>query len=488
MTTRARRLLSRIPLRVKLAGIFAGAMAVVLIGTGIFLFIRFEDELDTSIDQGLGSRAIAAAALAENHKRTAAVEELGREEGFGEILTARGRVIASTPAVAGRLLLPRKLLIEAQSGPIFYELRKLKGITGHARLVAQPTTAGDAIVVAGTTLRDRERANESLTRALLIGVPLALLLASAAGYGLAAGALRPVERMRRRAATISAAEPDARLPLPAARDEIRRLGETLNAMLARLQASLARERSFVADASHELRTPLAILRTELELALRGERSMDDLSDALRSAAEEVDRLSRLSEDLLVLARADEGRLPVRAALQPVDPLIRDVAGSFAAHARRAGRDIRVEPSDGLQASVDNVRIRQALGNLLDNALRHGAGVVRLYATGANGTVELHVADEGPGFPEEFLPHAFERFSRADHARTRGGSGLGLAIVDAIARAHGGSVNASNTPEGSDVWLTVPAQEPRRRASGSANQSPPKTNTETTPSTTVATPE
>jgi heavy metal sensor kinase len=451
---------ARLPIRIKLAAIFAGAMAVVLVGTGIFLYLRFEDELDTSIDQALSSRAIAAAVLAERPNPDSLIDELSREEGFGELLTAQGHVLAWTPDVKGRMLLTPDLLERARHGSVLFELKHLKGISKHARLIARPIHPSGRIVVAGTTLKDRERANESLVRALLIGVPLALLLASAAGYGLAAGALHPVERMRSRAETISAAEPHARLPLPESRDEIRRLGETLNEMLARLQAAFARERSFVSDASHELRTPLAILKTELELALRGERTNEELAAALRSAAEEVDRLSRLSEDLLVLARADEGRLPVRAALQPVEPLIRDVAAAFASQARRDGRQIDVDGGDGVEASVDNIRIRQALGNLLDNALRHGGGTVRMYATRANGNVELHVADEGPGFPEAFLPHAFERFTRADQARARGGTGLGLAIVDAIARAHGGTVSARNTGAGSDVWLTVPAQEHR----------------------------
>ncbi|MFL5893816.1 MAG: ATP-binding protein [Thermoleophilaceae bacterium] len=483
---RVRTLATQLPIRIKLAAIFAGVMAVVLVGTGVFLYLKFEDELDTSIDQALSSRAIAAAVLAERGSHGALVAELGREEGFGELVSSNGEVLASTPDVGGRQLIPSRFLARAARGEVFFELKHLSGISKHARLLARPLRAQHAIVVAGTTLKDRERANESLVRALLIGVPLALLLASVAGYGLAAGALHPVERMRSRAATISAAEPDARLPLPEARDEIRRLGETLNAMLARLQAAFARERAFVSDASHELRTPLAILRTELELALRGERSVGELSAAVRSAAEEVDRLSRLSEDLLVLARADEGRLPVRAALQPVGPLIRDAAAGFSAQAIRQGREIRVEGGEALEAPVDNIRIRQALGNLLDNALRHGAGAVHVFAARSDGSVELHVTDEGPGFPRDFLPHAFERFTRSDHARARGGSGLGLAIVDAIARAHGGSVHARNTADGSDVWLAVPLQS--RRDSGNANQSPPNTSAPPTPSTSVAAPE
>jgi signal transduction histidine kinase len=451
---RIRGFIRRLPIRAKLAFISIGVMSVVMVGLGLFLYFRFEDELDTSIDQALSSRAIAAAVLSTRDKNSL-IMELSREEGFGEVLTRDGRVLISTQDVGNRNLIPRDLRARARERSVYFELKHLGGISKHARLIARPVEPGGPVVVAGTTLKDRERANESLVRALLIGVPIALLLATATAIALTGGALRPVEQMRRRAATISAAEANARLPLPEAHDEIRRLGETLNEMLGRLQRAFARERAFVADASHELRTPLAILRTELELAARGNRSNQELSAAIESAGEEVDRLSRLAEDLLVLARADDNGLPVRPEQQPVAGLMVDVAGSFAKRAGEDGRAIRVDPSDSIEATVDADRIRQALGNLVDNALTYGSGQVRLSARQVNGTIELHVQDHGPGFPDEFIGHAFERFTRGDAARARGGAGLGLAIVDAIARGHGGSAHARNTGEGSDVWLELP---------------------------------
>jgi signal transduction histidine kinase len=272
----------------------------------------------------------------------------------------------------------------------------------------------------------------------------------------AAAALRPVERMRRRAAALTAGEAEGRLPVPPSHDEISRLGDTLNEMLARLQAALARERSFVSDASHELRTPLAILRTELELALRGGRTAEELEDAVRSAAEETDRLNQLADDLLVIARSDQGRLPVRPAELDADELLAGVAHRFAARARDEDRPVRAESTDGLKVHADRARLEQALANLVDNALRHGRGEVVLTASRDNGQVELHVCDSGPGFPDEFLPSAFERFSRADEARSRGGTGLGLAITDAVAKAHGGAARAANRVQGgADVWLELP---------------------------------
>jgi signal transduction histidine kinase len=260
--------------------------------------------------------------------------------------------------------------------------------------------------------------------------------------------------MRRRAAAVSGTAP-GRLPVPSSRDEISRLATTLNEMLSRLEAAFEHERRFVANASHELRTPLTMLRTELELALRRPRSHDELEAAVRSAAEETNRLSQLAEDLLLIARADQGALPVRAERVPVDELFSTIRERFARRAGERGQELEVRPTSAA-VDVDSARIEQALANLVDNALYHGAGAIDLFAVERDDVVELHVADAGAGFDAEFLSRAFDRFSRADEARSRGGSGLGLSIVALIAQAHGGAAGAANRPEGgADVWLAVP---------------------------------
>jgi two-component system, OmpR family, sensor kinase len=233
-----------------------------------------------------------------------------------------------------------------------------------------------------------------------------------------------------------------------------RLGETLNEMLDRLDAGLERERRFVADASHELRTPLAILKTELEVALRQPRSPEELRDSIGSAAEETDRLVRLAEDLLLVARSDQGALSVHVEEFAVDELLAEVAGRFR-NGASAGRTIEVGPAPAIVMDGDRARLVQALANLVDNAFRHGRGTVRLRAEERDGVVDLHVTDEG-GFDPAFLPRAFERFTRADDARAGDGTGLGLAIVEVIAQAHGGSAHAANVDGGgADVWLSVP---------------------------------
>ena len=312
------------------------------------------------------------------------------------------------------------------------------------------------VVVSGASAEDRDEALAGIAGAFLVGAPLAVLLASGLGYLLAARSLAPVETMRRRADEINLERSGERLPLSPARDEIRRLGETLNAMLDRIERSLERERVFVADASHELRTPLTVLRAELELAERPGRTKEDLEAAVTSAIIEVDRLARLAEDLLVIARSDGGRLPIKLEPVEVAPLLERVRRRSARVAERDGRSLTADADPDLQAELDQLRIEQALGNLVGNAVEHGEGEIRIAARAEGGNLVFEVTDEGEGFPAGFEDVAFERFSRAEPGRTGGGAGLGLAIVRAIAEAHGGTaeITAVQGP-GTTVRITVP---------------------------------
>jgi two-component system, OmpR family, sensor kinase len=440
-------------------------MALVLAATGLFLFLRLDSELDKSIDDNLRSRADEVSALIREADtglgRPGPSRLSERDESLTQVLRDDGTVKDASTRLAEQPILTPGELARAHRGPVFLTRDSLAALDKtEGRVLATPIRDEHErlIIVVGASLEDSSDAVKSLGKLLLIGGPIALLLASLAGYGLATGALRPVERMRRRAAAISTAEPVMRLPVPPTRDEIGRLGKTLNEMLARLEEAFERERTFVSDASHELRTPLAVLKTELELALGRGRSQQDLEAALRSAAEETDRLVQLAEDLLVIARFDQGRLPVRLAAVEVDDVLADVRARFDIRSRETHRELLSDAPNGLRLTADPERLRQALGNMVDNAFRHGQGTVRLSARTSNRHVELHVSDEGPGFPPDFLDAAFERFTRGDEGRGRGGTGLGLAIVEAIASAHRGTAAASNRPEGgADVWLTLPTE-------------------------------
>ena len=451
-----------VPIRARVAGAFAITMAIVLAATGWFLYASLGSHLSEALDRDLHLRADDLGALVRHDGSLEAAGRGGfveRGEAFAQLLDAEGRVLSATSPLEGRSLLTPQELAQTRQGSLFAERGVVPGLDEPSRLFATPLVREGRrlVLVVGVTVQDRTETLARLRNELLIAMPVALLLATLAGYALAGVSLRPVEAMRRRAAAISADTADERLPMPGTGDEVERLAETLNSMLDRLEEALERERSFVADAGHELRTPLALLRTELELALRHAETKEDLREAVLSSSGEVERLAQLAEDLLLIARSDRGRIPLRLDDVAVDDLFASVASRFEWRAQEAGRPILIEPAPGLCVHGDRLRLEQALGNLIDNALRYGGAVVQLDASAVDDRVELHVRDDGAGFPPDFLARAFERFSRPDSARTRGGAGLGLSIVRAIAEAHGGSAQATNVqPHGAEVHLVLPA--------------------------------
>ncbi|MHB1569856.1 MAG: sensor histidine kinase, partial [Solirubrobacteraceae bacterium] len=462
-------------IRLRLTLAFVLAMGVVLAATGAFLYVRFRAGLDGSIDRSLKSETYAVQALisqADSGLQSGGRSLLRSGQSFAEVIV-NGRVADRTPALSRTPLLTAPQLTRAARAPLLLARVTRPGLAGPARLLATTVSGqnGRATIVVGVLLRDRDSELATLELLLVLGGSGALALAGVVGYVVSFAALRAVESMRARAATMSVDHPGRRLPLPRSHDELWRLGTTLNEMLARNEAAFARERTFVDDASHELRTPLSILRAELEIALLGEDSAAELREALASAVEETDRLSRMVEDLLILARTDQGKLPMRREALPVSDLLHGICERFRGQAAAAGASITVTAPAGLVIDGDRIRLEQALGNLLDNALRHGKGPIRLSGLRVHDGVELHVIDGGAGIPAAFLERAFERFARADGARTGDGSGLGLAIVRSIAHAHGGEAHAANHASGgADVWLALPDPKPR---SGNPAGDPPE---------------
>ncbi len=433
------RALNRLPLRLRLTLAFAGAAAVLLAGIGTFVILRVQSGLDSEIDHALRLRASELAESSADVARTDAIIDAAGQP--AQLLGADGRVLATERVRGGRPLLSPARLAAARRGEVIFESRE------RTRLLARPAP-GNRVVVVAASERAREATLETLRGVLLIGLPIALLLASLAGYAVAAGALRPVERMRSRAERISAATSDARLPLPTADDELRRLGVTLNAMLARLAETAENEREFLSNASHELRTPLAILKAEIEFALHPDSTPDDWHTALVSAGEETDRLVRLAEDLLLLARGERGETTREVPDVPLGALAERVLARLGSE----GVELAIPPE--LRVRVDPDGLDRALTNLVDNARRYGDAPIVVWAREEGEWVELHVADHGAGFAPEYLPRAFERFSRPPGARA-GGAGLGLALVEAVAHAHGGTAGAENAAPGADVWLRLP---------------------------------
>jgi len=444
-------------IRTRLTFAFVVVLALVLGIAGVVIYGQFGKGLVGTLDQGLVQREQDVRELAEGSLSNAGlVTESG--ERLMQVYAPGGALLATTRHARGVRLLAPDAVRRVRNGGLSVTTT-VADEDDVVRVRAFPVSHRGVVVALATSLSRSHDDQHRLLILLLVVLPGALLLASYTGYLVAGAALRPVDRMRRRAETITHDELGERLPVPASDDEIERLGHTLNDMLDRLDAGVERERRLVSDASHELRTPLSVLRTELEVALTADADREALREVLASALEEVRRLSRLSEDLLVLARADQGRLPLRREPVDVQDLLEGALRRNRMAADEADRSLRVAMGIGGGAVVlaDPDRTAQMLDNLIGNALRHGRGdIVVSAADGPDGQVALSVRDHGPGFPEGFTARAFERFSQADTARSGPHSGLGLAIVAALATAQGGTARADNDPAGGGVvTVTLP---------------------------------
>ena len=445
--------LRRASIRARLTAAFSAAMLAMLTGAAAFVYLRLRADLDDRVAAQLRARAVAAVdGRRDGRLQGVALED--PEESFVQVLGADGLVRQRVGAAEVTALAPADLAL-ARAGEVWAE-GAVPGIDGRVRMLATPwpDPSGAAVIVVGQSLLDRNEALSNVAGSFVIGGVAATGLASAIGYLLARAGLAPVEAIRRRALQVSLSRDDGGLPLPRSRDEVYRLGQTLNQMLERLRRAYDREGRFVADASHELRTPITVIKTELEGAIRSGQYGPQVRESLLAAQEECDRLGQLAEDLLVLARAGEGGLPVRPEPVPAGALLESVRNRFVDRAAERGRVILVELDRDRRLLVDPERVRQALANLVDNALRHGAGEVVIGCCSAGPGIRLEVRDQGPGFAPEIAARAFERFSRGDAARTGGGSGLGLAIVQAVAQAHGGTVSIG-PGSGARVQLELP---------------------------------
>lgn len=448
---------ARWPLRLRVAAAFLATTAAALLGLGVFVELGVADTLEERLRESLEAEADQLEALPADAQDRAVGTLVG--ETFAQVLVD-GEVAASSPLVGDGPLVDPGVDVASGNGEAYVE-RDVNILDDDALIesggdretdteaaVLMVRDLGVRLLVVGTSREDTEESVAEVRSQLLVGAPLALLLAGGLGYVVAGAGLRPIERMRARAETISDRSAGERLPLPAAQDELRRLAVTLNAMLDRLDAGLERERRFVADASHELRTPLTLMLTELELALARPRSPEELAAALRSAEEETRRLISLSENLLLLAAADSGRLPLRLATTDLADLAREVVERFRAAAQAGSRPLTLLTPDAVEVEADRVRLDQVLSNLVDNALRHGGGPVEVAVATEPGAVTVTVTDHGPGFVEA---DPFERF-----AGITGSAGLGLSIALEVVRAHGGELEVRRADGRTSVRVALPS--------------------------------
>ncbi|HEV2667863.1 MAG TPA: ATP-binding protein, partial [Blastocatellia bacterium] len=338
-----------------------------------------------------------------------------------------------------------------------------------------PEGSGTYFIRLGYSLNTFQKATRRTLILLGIAIPLVLLLGSYGGLLLANQALRPVDRMTRAAEQIAAGDLSERVPEPAQMDELGRLAVTFNYMIARLQAAFERQKQFTSDASHELRTPLAVMRGDIEITLRRERSAEEYKRALTSNLEEIMRLSRLVEDLLMLARGDTGRIELRCEPVDLNDVCRRMAEYIAPLADQRDQTLTYEPPPGAETapvmvSVDLLRIKQLLLNLLDNAIKYTErrGRVALGLKTEDKVAVITVSDTGRGIPPEDLPHIFERFFRRSAKtadRTAAGFGLGLSIVKWIVDSHGGRIEAkSEVGKGTVFTVRLPLLDSRTYSS------------------------
>jgi two-component system OmpR family sensor kinase len=432
----------RVSVKARTTAAFAAVMLVLLGAIAALAYTQMSAALLDEIDTGLRFRAVtavqslpAAPLMRPDH----GLQE--PTEAFEQVLATDGTLLSTTAGFTAPALRPTE--VAAIHTPKVLQ-RAVPAVEGPTRLLAVPVErAGKRVVlVIGASMSDRTDALHDLAVLMLIGGPIAVAVACLAAWLVAGWVLRPMDRLRAQAAAITASGTDRRLTVPRTRDEIQRLALTLNEMLDRLASSMAGERAFLERAGHELRTPLAALRAEVDLALLRRRTAENLEAALRSVSEETDRLARLADDLLVLARAANGRLPLHREPTPLRPLLDSAAAQFAAQARQSDVSLSVDAVGEGHIVADPLRVRQVLTNLLANALRHTPerGHIRLAAGPADGGAWITVEDDGPGF---------------DLAAVNG-LGLGLQIVRAIVAGHGGTLDVDRGEwGGAVVTVTVP---------------------------------
>lgn len=454
--------------RVRLTLWYGGVLALSLIAFALVIYYAAGNIFHERQDESLRSTAHTVA--------SAYVEELGETQSLsiaGEVVLAEitfpnryvqladntGKPVASSTNLSGAAVtIPSPVLADARARGFSHAT--IDGL----RIAVVPLSSDQSLGYAAVAepVSVVEDSLSELRRDLFAGVLLVLLLASGGGYFLARKSLAPIASMNSQTQRISAENLSARLDVTNSRDELGRLATTINDLLARLESSFNEQQRFIADASHELRTPLAVLRGETEVALGKTRTIEEYQQSLWLIQDEAERLSRIVEDLFILARQP---INTRAAFNKerlsLNDAVKDCARAAQVLAIRKGIRLNLEndfPSIALNG--DEELIKRMLLNLLDNAVKYTpeGGEISLALARQNGNAEIVVCDTGMGIPAADQPRVFDRFFRVDKARARalGGAGLGLSIAQWIVEVHGGEISVASVPgEGSTFTVLLP---------------------------------
>jgi heavy metal sensor kinase len=445
-------------IRAKISLLTGGLSLAILFGFSVFLYSSLRIQLYQSVDNDLRVHAERLISSIENengqlrfNREDRLTSNLGVED-IVRIVSTSGTVLDSL----GDEFVPLTSFPEKDENR-FVTLRFIEEVleekeTVIFRLLSTPITMEGNPGAYLQVGRDLEPVQEALARLLgllLLAGPVLVGVASLGGYWLTGQALAPIEKIRQRAASIHARDLSQRLDLKTTEDEVGRLARTFNEMLDRLEASFQRQRRFASDASHELRTPLAVIRGEIDVALERPRDRTDYVETLQSVDEEAQRMSRLVNDLLQLARADANELRLEFEQFDLADLLRLLVEKMQRQAQEAQVDLKTDLPASLPITGDRDRILELFVNLLENAIVHAPGSrVEVRAQTAGENIVVTITDTGPGIPEEHLPHLFERFYRVDQSRdrSRDGSGLGLALAQEIAHAHQGHISVQSQLE------------------------------------------
>ncbi len=382
---------------------------------------------------------------------------------FIQVLDRKGRIGLKSGSL-GRFQLPISIeaLRNASKGRVTFETNRTIA-TSPIRIITMPIVERRRItniVQVASSLEDVEKALKTLLLILSITIPSALAVASIGGQFLSNQALRPVDEITNTARMITSHNLNKRIRIRKAKDEIGRLAETFNDMISRLDQSFRRIRQFSADASHELKTPLTILKGEIEVALRRARTGNEYRAILKSNLEEINNMTRIVDDLLLLSRADTGEAPFSKTVVDLAEVLSEIQVQAQVLATSKSIDVYLHNNQKILALADPLPLKSMMLNLIENGIKYSSPGSRIDITleKENGSALISVSDQGIGISQEALAHIFDRFYRADKARSRqeGGSGLGLSICKYIAEAHNGSISAkSELGKGSTFTVRIP---------------------------------
>jgi heavy metal sensor kinase len=473
-------------IRFRLTLWYALSLAVVLAASGLFWHYYLANSLRRHVDERILNVAQDVAGYLEDGRPAHSQDDCQELEnfvhrhswaGYVAIQNENGALTCASSNLGGIQLPLNKLTLQRiKQGMVSFETVQVPGLRQPVRLLTYPCRPGGTttnLIQVAESLEPMNHTLEDLRLLLLTFSPLALLALSFGGWFLASRALAPVSRITRAAQNINARNLSEQLPVASSGDEIARLAQTFNAMLTRLDEAFRKTRQFSADASHELRTPLTILKGETEVALRWAKTPEEFHDILHSNLEEIDRMGRMIEDLLALAKSDAGEMPLDRHLFSLSDVLQHLYLQAKVLAEAGGLEVvlNLNVIEEIRLVGDELRLRQVFLNLISNAIKYTAagGCIEIALAVEGAAAVVSVQDTGIGIAAEHLPHIFDRFYRIDKARNRqdGGTGLGLSIVKSIVEAHEGTISVESTVGvGSNFTVRLPLAGPGAVAAAS----------------------